>query len=282
MGYRLFKFGSLYSGDMPLFVPQAPPIQENTPSYDGISPISFGSAVLEQTITWIMPDKLNLLIADRVLLGKISWNDLSRIGFVFDTRIEVNGCRFLCRLPQLGTEEGEPNEWGQFLDAVGTDSDDLWHWRDMYFWGSDISKEKPGHCAINGYFNPHNWFCCTSSEHFQCIGFRPILEPLESDAFVPACKLDGVDFRLTCIPDVEGLWPILEPKRRSVFAGIPDGAKVRMYTVVDGKTPIHMDEQASNATRLTLTDHYFGDEYLVPWTISNGVAIADKALRYKT
>lgn len=282
MKHRIFRFGSLYSGDMRLFIPQTPRIQENIPSYDKTSSISFGLAPSSQAITWIMPNKFNLLIADRVLLGKISWDDLNRIGFTFGTRIEVNGCHFLCRLPQLGAEEGELNEWGQFLDAVGTDSDDLWHWLDMYFWGSDISKEKPGHCAISGYSNSRNWFHCNSSEHLQCIGFRPILEPLESDTFVPACKLDGVDFRLTCIPDIEGLWPILKPKCRSAFAGISDGTKTKMYTIMRGQTPIHADEQVNNTTRLTLTDHYFGEEYLVPWTISNGVAVADKALSSRT
>lgn len=35
-------------------------------------------------------------------------------------------------------------------------------------------------------------------------------------------------------------------------------------------------------SQLELTDRYYGDEYLIPWTISNGVAVADKSLLIKT
>lgn len=39
-----------------------------------------------------------------------------------------------------------------------------------------------------------------------------------------------------------------------------------------------MDEPVKDPSKLTLTDRYFGDEYLVPWVISNRVAVAKQSL----
>ena len=54
-----------------------------------------------------------------------------------------------------------------------------------------------------------------------------------------------------------------------------------MYTLVENGRPIHMDEPVRDLSKLTLTDRYFGDEYLLPWVISNGVAVAARALSQK-
>lgn len=34
--------------------------------------------------------------------------------------------------------------------------------------------------------------------------------------------------------------------------------------------------------QLEITDRYYGDKFLIPWTISNGVAVADKSLLIQT
>lgn len=52
-----------------------------------------------------------------------------------------------------------------------------------------------------------------------------------------------------------------------------------MYAFTENGRPIHMDEQVKDPAKLTLTDHYYGDEFLVPWTISNGVAVADQTFQ---
>ena len=68
------------------------------------------------------------------------------------------------------------------------------------------------------------------------------------------------------------------PTLSTVFADVPDGQKVKMYTITENGHPIHPNEMFKNATNLTVTDRYFGDEYLVQWVISNGVAVASKPL----
>lgn len=52
-----------------------------------------------------------------------------------------------------------------------------------------------------------------------------------------------------------------------------------MYALTENGRPVHMDEQVKDITKLTLTDRYYGDEYLVPWVISNGVAVASQSLK---
>lgn len=51
-----------------------------------------------------------------------------------------------------------------------------------------------------------------------------------------------------------------------------------MYTLMEGGHPIHFEAAIKDANKLTLTDRYFGNEYLVPWVISNGVAVAAKSI----
>lgn len=51
-----------------------------------------------------------------------------------------------------------------------------------------------------------------------------------------------------------------------------------MYTFTENGWPIHMDEPVKDPSKLTLTDRYFGDEYLVLWVVSNGIAVASRTL----
>lgn len=51
-----------------------------------------------------------------------------------------------------------------------------------------------------------------------------------------------------------------------------------MYTFLNNGHPIPFGEPVKDASKLTLTDRYFGDEYLIPWTISNGIAVASHLL----
>ena len=110
------------------------------------------------------------------------------------------------------------------------------------------------------------------------IGLRPVLEPMGSFSDDDNCTLDGVGFRLSSIPGTDIFCPVLRPTLSTVFADVPDGQKVKMYTITENGHPIHPNEMFKNATNLTVTDRYFGDEYLVQWVISNGVAVASKPL----
>ena len=58
-----------------------------------------------------------------------------------------------------------------------------------------------------------------------------------------------------------------------------------MYTLLKKGRPVRMDTNRKgkyqDVSQLKLTDRYFGEEYLIPWTISNGIAVANKVLLQK-
>ena len=113
------------------------------------------------------------------------------------------------------------------------------------------------------------------------IGFRPVLEPCAFETTVSNCTLEGQDFELNSICDSTHFLPTLQPVKKDIFADIPNGSRIHMYTFLKNGKPVHTDTQSKfrDKRHLKLTDHYFGDEYLVPWTISNGIAISDRSLQ---
>lgn len=274
MGYGIFKFGALYLGNKIQPAPQHP---IDIPQYDGKATISLGVSGPGEGITWIRPDGLNLLIADRALLVKVSWEDLDKNGFVKGKPILMNGQFFRCRLLQLGGSESAPNEWNSILDKTG-EEDTLWHWKHMYFWGVDKASANPWCRIVRGGVSARYWDLYHAASRGVRVGFRPVLEPLSSDAPTPNISLEGVDFQLTTLPGGEGFCPILQPIQGNVFKDIPVGGKVRMYTLMEDGHPIHMDEVVKDTSKVTLTDRYFGDEYLIPWVVSNGIAVASRIL----
>ena len=281
MGYDIFKFGALYLGDKAQHVPERPTINGDIPQYDGSSTISISPVTREEEpITWIKPYGINILVADRVLLAKVSWEDLDKNGFVNGKEIVIEGQHFRCRLLHVGNTEDVPNEWDNILDATN-ENNALWHWK-MCFWGSDVSTFGVSSRAVRGYHSARSWYCYYATTRSVYVGFRPVLEPLASDNLVFNCTLDEQDFCWSTIPNGKGFCPILQPTQKNVFANVPNRQQVRMYTLLKKGRPVRMDinrkSKYQDASQLKLTDRYFGDEYLVPWVISNGVTVASQAL----
>lgn len=278
MGYDVFKFGALYLNDKVQPVPQEPMYGGDIPTYDKNEDISIKEA--NHKITWIKPNGLSLLIADRALLTSVSWESLRRNGFDKGKTILIDGQRFLCRMPQVGLRAGAPNEWDQALDIAGEDNS-LWHWHKAYFWGNDMSSGNKGAsrkiCQARGFVSARKWAQGESTIPYFTYGFRPVLEPLGTVSPFSSWVLDGECFQLDYIPGGDGFCPILQPVRESVFADIPDDGHVRMYTFMEGGHPIPIGGPVRYNSHLTLTDRYFGDEYLIPWTISNGIAVASQS-----
>lgn len=278
MGHNVFKFGALYMGSKIQPIPRTPKIKGDIPKYDGKSTIAIGPADKGKSITWIKPDSLNLLIADRALLVEASLEDLNKNGFVTGKPILMNGQYFRCRLLQVGEENNIPNEWDAALDETGED-DNLWHWTKMFFWGADASTYDASDCEVRGYCSARFWSDSNAEAQYPDVGFRPALEPLPSDAPTLNINLEGIDFQLVSLPEGDGFCPILQPIQRDVFKDIPIESKVRMYTFLEGGVPIHFGASIKDISKLTLTDHYYGDEFLVSWAISNGIAVASQSLK---
>ncbi len=276
MCYSSFEFGVLYLGNKIQYTPQIPTSIGDVPQYDGQATISIGAAKNKKNITWVKPDGQNILISDRVLLVTVSWDDLERNGMVSGKLIVIDGQFFNCRLLQVGKSDGVPNEWDKILDETGED-DTLWHWNNACFWGQEKPTDVASRRAVRGYFSARYWNSNTATNRYVSVGFRPALEPLPSDTPTPNIKLDGIDFQLTSLPG-GNFCPILQPVNKDVFSDIMVGSEVRMYTFLNNGHPIPFGEPVKDASKLTLTDRYFGDEYLIPWTISNGIAVASHFL----
>jgi len=121
-----------------------------------------------------------IYVSDRVILKKLSWEDLHEYGLIYGRPIRVHRNNslvptvFLCRSLKVGGEEGVRNEWDDILDATGTD-DELWHCSEAYFWGQEAAKGTKASRARRG---ARRWtFDLQMSTNNT--GFRPVLEPIE-------------------------------------------------------------------------------------------------------
>ena len=276
MGHNIFKFGALYLDNKIQHIPQQPMRNGDIPQYDGQAAISIGLEEKGESITWVKPNGQNLLIADRVLLVNVSWEDLDQNDLVNGKQIQIDGQYFHCRLLQVVKRKIFPSEWDKILDETGED-DTLWHWNNAYFWGQEKPTDVSPTRAVRGYYSARRWGGSDAANRNVGVGFRPALEPLPSDTPIPNIKLDGIDFQLTSLPG-GNFCPILQPVNKDVFSDIMVGSEVRMYTFLNNGHPIPFGEPVKDASKLTLTDRYFRNEYLIPWTISNGVAVASRAL----
>ena len=206
---QTLKFGSLYVNDKPI---------DPGTEYKPDQAISFGTMTPDKAINWVPVN--GLLIADRCLLARISWDDLNDQGLVFGREIQLFGFRFWARLLKVGNCEGVPNEWDSALDVVG-ENDDLWHWEDMFFWGQETVLTDASSRAYRGYRSARLWSWNNSSYRYVTLGFRPALEPLATvpttlklgqdvlaigkDGAVVGKLMDATTYDLVIQPNADGL-----------------------------------------------------------------------------
>ena len=206
---QTLKFGSLYVNDKPI---------DPGTEYKPDQAISFGTMTPDKAINWVPVNRL--LIADRCLLARISWDDLNDQGLVFGREIQLFGFRFWARLLKVGNCEGVPNEWDSALDVVG-ENDDLWHWEDMFFWGQETVLTDASSRAYRGYRSARLWSWNNSSYRYATLGFRPALEPLATvpttlklgqdvlaigkDGAVVGKLMDATTYDLVIQPNADGL-----------------------------------------------------------------------------
>ena len=154
-----------------------------------------------------------LLIADRVLLTSVSWDELNSKGLIFGKNVTIDG--MLCKLRVLtggNTHRGSStyaggspttNEWDRFvvneLNLSGltkpssTDLDStlnatdlnsahnkIWNWYYMYSWCQETYSVDGASHVVRGYSSARYWGNYTSSTRHAKIGWRPVLEILDS------------------------------------------------------------------------------------------------------
>ena len=158
-----------------------------------------------------------LLICDRVILVSVSWDDLNGQGYVTGKTITIDGTKYKCRLLTGGSNRrnndwyagGTPtnNEWDRFITReevitglpapVSSDLDtnlnttdhnsthnQLWHWVGVYSWCQETWAENASYRASRGYFSARFWRHYSSGSRDVYVGFRPVLEVLNTDPLI--------------------------------------------------------------------------------------------------
>ena len=158
-----------------------------------------------------------LLICDRVILVSVSWDDLNGQGYVTGKTITIDGTKYKCRLLTGGSNRrnndwyagGTPtnNEWDRFITReevitglpapVSSDLDtnlnttdhnsthnQLWHWVGVYSWCQETWAENASYRANRGYNSARNWHDYSSGNRDVYVGFRPVLEVLNTDPLI--------------------------------------------------------------------------------------------------
>ena len=158
-----------------------------------------------------------LLICDRVILVSVSWDDLNGQGYVTGKTITIDGTKYKCRLLTGGSNRrnndwyagGTPtnNEWDRFITReevitglpapVSSDLDtnlnttdhnsthnQLWHWVGVYSWCQETWAENASYRAFRGYNSARYWFNSSSGIRYVSVGFRPVLEVLNTDPLI--------------------------------------------------------------------------------------------------
>ena len=150
-----------------------------------------------------------LLICDRVILVRVSWDDLDAAGYVDGREVTIDGRRFLCRLMSGGTAfrvgkngfaGGAPaNEWD---DIVGGDTtveglapprarsaadtldapaladphNRIWNWFGAVSWTREPYGPDAQLRVCRGFHAANFFYLNTRSHRHEDIGWRPVLE----------------------------------------------------------------------------------------------------------
>ena len=158
-----------------------------------------------------------LLICDRVILVSVSWDDLNGQGYVTGKTITIDGTKYKCRLLAGGSNRrnndwyagGTPtnNEWDRFITReevitglpapVSSDLDtnlnttdhnsahnQLWHWVGVYSWCQETWAENASCRAYRGFNSARGWSYDGATNQYANVGFRPVLEVLNTDPLI--------------------------------------------------------------------------------------------------
>ena len=154
--------------------------------------ISFGDTVSEKAIPFVRWK--SLWVASQCVCINISWEQLSKAGYIFGCPVKIDGTSYLCRSLEVGEESDVPNEWDSILDDLGED-DSLWHWSEQFFWGQETSKNQASHRAVRGWVSARYWYSHDATLRYVNVGFRPVLEPLAPEPLISG-SLIGATLKL--------------------------------------------------------------------------------------
>ncbi len=180
------KMGALYLNDTAMKNPAIPTMGGDIPVFNGEAVISIKDApkkASDKLITWNIVEGMEhwtptgrLLVADRVLLVNVSWNDLSRAGFVEGVPVMLDGRPYRVHMMPAGKNGASKNVWSAAF-ADSSNKDDIWHWKGVSFWGLESGDDS--RCRVTrGNISPCHREYVNAKKRTSAIGFRPALEIL--------------------------------------------------------------------------------------------------------
>lgn len=152
-----------------------------------------------------------ILVCDRVILVRVSWDDLEAEGYVRGREVSIDGQRYSCRLLSGGTRfkqtenayaGGDPdNEWdrivgdpatsdgalrpaarakGDPLDRTALEDphNKLWNWFGAVSWTREPYALEATARVCRGFHSAGFFYLNTRSHRHEDIGWRPVLERL--------------------------------------------------------------------------------------------------------
>ena len=158
-----------------------------------------------------------LLICDRVILVSVSWDDLNGQGYITGKTVTIDGAKYKCRVLTGGSTYrgsdsyagGSPtnNEWDRFITReevitglpapVSSDLDTtlnttdqnsthnaFWNWAGVYSWCQETYASNASYRASRGYNSARLWYNNSSGYRHVSVGFRPVLEVLNTDPLI--------------------------------------------------------------------------------------------------
>ena len=131
----------------------------------------------------------SLFVADYAVTHAVSWDDLNATGLIFGKGYATGSVDYTLRAPSGGSggtgsgalERGTPqsNEWDRILDK---DDGYIKNWRNIGSWGQDTLPNTLSNRVIRGRYDlPRKYAGANTTLSFPFLGFRPVLEVLNSD-----------------------------------------------------------------------------------------------------
>ena len=136
----------------------------------------------------VKPYAHSLFVADYAVTHKVNWNNLDTASLIFGKNYASGGVDYTLRAPSVGSSytgsgdstRGTPlsNEWDRILDK---DSGYIKNGIYMHSWGQDTYSISAPYRAIRGDNSAHGWIGINAAYSGPDVGFRPVLEVLNSD-----------------------------------------------------------------------------------------------------
>ena len=227
------SFGSLYHDKEPQPLPTRPWVVDFSilpVPYEGMKPGNIAefepspdwsrwwlgdtSSNTKNTLNWIVlsDNTRRLYICDRMILVRVSWQDLFDAGYVDGKMIVIDGKNYKCRLMTGGNDFYDEdnglsgalpadNEWDRIVsggemikglpsltsnDKIGVLSDEVlqaphnqfWNWAGAYSWTSMPYLNRDNARCCRGYEAGQCFYLNTFDHRHEDIGWRPVLEEL--------------------------------------------------------------------------------------------------------